>query len=41
MQCESNLVDCHEGANVLPLCEGQEMGVIPWSPLTGGFLTGK
>ncbi|WP_049990393.1 aldo/keto reductase [Natrinema salifodinae] len=41
MQCEYNLVDRHEEANVLPLCADQEIGVIPWSPLAGGFLTGK
>lgn len=41
MQCEYNLVDRHEEANVLPLCEDQDIGVIPWSPLAGGFLTGK
>ncbi|WP_226479816.1 aldo/keto reductase [Natrinema amylolyticum] len=41
MQCEYNLVDRHEEANVLPLCADQDVGVIPWSPLAGGFLTGK
>ncbi|MFC6824165.1 aldo/keto reductase [Halopelagius fulvigenes] len=41
MQCEYNLVDRHEEANVLPLCADQNLGVIPWSPLAGGFLTGK
>ncbi|SEP70827.1 aldo/keto reductase [Natrinema salaciae] len=41
MQCEYNLVDRHEEANVLPLCADQGIGVIPWSPLAGGFLTGK
>jgi aryl-alcohol dehydrogenase-like predicted oxidoreductase len=28
-------------ASVLPTCERYGMGVIPWSPLNGGFLTGK
>jgi len=41
MQCEYNLVDRHEEANVLPLCEDQNLGVIPWSPLAGGFLADK
>ncbi|MGQ3414332.1 aldo/keto reductase [Natrinema sp. LN54] len=41
MQCEYNLVDRHEEANVLPLCAEQDIGVLPWSPLAGGFLTGK
>ncbi|QLK26868.1 aldo/keto reductase [Natrinema zhouii] len=41
MQCEYNLVDRHEEANALPLCVDQDIGVVPWSPLAGGFLTGK
>ncbi len=28
-------------STVLPACERYGMGVIPWSPLNGGFLTGK
>jgi aryl-alcohol dehydrogenase-like predicted oxidoreductase len=28
-------------ADVLPTCEQYGMGVIPWSPLNGGFLTGR
>jgi aryl-alcohol dehydrogenase-like predicted oxidoreductase len=40
-QCEYNLVDRHEEANALPLCTDQGLGAIPWSPLAGGFLTGK
>ncbi|GAA0229978.1 aldo/keto reductase [Haladaptatus pallidirubidus] len=41
MQPEYNLVDRHEEENVLPVCESEGIGVIPWSPLAGGFLTGK
>ncbi|WP_254547061.1 aldo/keto reductase [Halomarina pelagica] len=41
MQAEYNLVDRHEEANVLPLCRDQDVGVVPWSPLAGGFLSGK
>ncbi len=41
MQPEYNAVDRHEEANLLPICEDQGIGVIPWSPLAGGFLTGK
>lgn len=41
MQAEYNLADRHEEANVLPLCHDQDIGVLPWSPLAGGFLTGK
>jgi aryl-alcohol dehydrogenase-like predicted oxidoreductase len=28
-------------ADVLPTCQSYGMGVIPWSPLAGGWLTGK
>ena len=28
-------------ADVLPVCEAYGMGVIPWSPLAGGWLTGR
>jgi aryl-alcohol dehydrogenase-like predicted oxidoreductase len=28
-------------AEVLPVCEKHRMGVIPWSPLAGGWLSGK
>jgi aryl-alcohol dehydrogenase-like predicted oxidoreductase len=28
-------------ANVLPTCQRYGMGVIPWSPLAGGWLTGR
>jgi aryl-alcohol dehydrogenase-like predicted oxidoreductase len=41
MQPEYNAVDRHEEANLLPVCSGEGVGVIPWSPLAGGFLTGK
>ncbi|WP_303647118.1 MULTISPECIES: aldo/keto reductase [unclassified Haladaptatus] len=41
MQPEYNLVDRHEEENLLPVCDAEGVGVIPWSPLGGGFLTGK
>ena len=41
MQPEYNAVDRHEEANVLPACAEEGIGVLPWSPLAGGFLTGK
>lgn len=41
MQPEYNAVDRHEEANVLEVCAGEDIGVVPWSPLAGGFLTGK
>jgi aryl-alcohol dehydrogenase-like predicted oxidoreductase len=28
-------------ADVLPVCQKYQMGVIPWSPLAGGWLTGR
>src|SRR5207249_4277475 len=33
----------HRGieAEVLPVCERYGMGVIPWSPLAGGWLSGR
>ena len=41
MQPEYNAVDRHEEANLLPICAEEDIGVVPWSPLAGGFLTGK
>jgi aryl-alcohol dehydrogenase-like predicted oxidoreductase len=41
MQPEYNAVDRHEEANLLPACEAEGIGVVPWSPLAGGFLTDK
>ena len=41
MQPEYNAVDRHEEANLLEVCAGEDIGVVPWSPLAGGFLTGK
>ncbi|RCK77738.1 MAG: Oxidoreductase [Ignavibacteriae bacterium] len=26
---------------LIPLCKDQKIGILPWSPLAGGFLTGK
>lgn len=36
-----NLLDRAIEWEVLPVCQNQGMGVIPWSPLRGGWLTGK
>lgn len=41
MQPEYSLVQRHEEENMLPVATDQGDGVIPWSPLGGGFLTGK
>ena len=36
-----NLVERGLDAEVLPLCKAKGVGVIAWSPLAGGWLTGK
>ncbi|GAA0227628.1 aldo/keto reductase [Haladaptatus pallidirubidus] len=36
-----NLVNREIESNYLPMCEDYDIGIIPWSPLAGGFLTGK
>ncbi|SIR30173.1 Predicted oxidoreductase [Haladaptatus litoreus] len=36
-----NLVNREIESNYLPMCEDYDIGLIPWSPLAGGFLTGK
>lgn len=41
MQPEYSAVARHEEQNLLPVCAQEGVGVIPWSPLAGGFLTGK
>ena len=41
MQPEYSAVARYEEPNLLEVCEGEGVGVIPWSPLAGGFLTGK
>jgi aryl-alcohol dehydrogenase-like predicted oxidoreductase len=40
MQNHYNLVYREEEREMLPLCLDQGVGVIPWSPLARGFLTG-
>ncbi|WP_458187628.1 aldo/keto reductase [Haladaptatus sp. NG-WS-4] len=39
MQNHYNLVYREEEREMLPLCDREEIGVIPWSPLARGFLT--
>lgn len=39
MQPQYNLVYREEEREMLPLCEDQGIGVIPWSPLARGFVT--
>ncbi len=41
MQPHYNLVYREEEREMLPLCQDQKIGVIPWSPLARGLLTGK
>jgi aryl-alcohol dehydrogenase-like predicted oxidoreductase len=41
MQPLYNLTYREEEREMLPLCEAEGIGVIPWSPIAGGFLTGR
>ncbi|MGA7616226.1 MAG: aldo/keto reductase [Thermoanaerobaculia bacterium] len=41
MQNHYNLIYREEEREMIPLCEDQGIGVIPWSPLARGFLAGN
>jgi aryl-alcohol dehydrogenase (NADP+) len=41
MQDHYNLVYREEEREMIPLCKAEGIGVIPWSPLARGFLTGN
>ncbi|HLA14494.1 MAG TPA: aldo/keto reductase, partial [Gemmatimonadaceae bacterium] len=41
MQNHYNLVYREEEREMLPLCDAEGIGVIPWSPLARGFLAGN
>lgn len=41
MQNHYNLIYREEEREMMPLCETEEIGVIPWSPLARGLLAGK
>lgn len=41
MQPQYNLMYREEEREMLPFCLSEGVGVIPWSPLGGGFLTGQ
>jgi aryl-alcohol dehydrogenase-like predicted oxidoreductase len=41
LQPRYNLVDRQIERELLPVCLEEGLGVIPWGPLGGGFLTGK
>ena len=36
-----NLLDRYTEWELVPVCENEGLGIIPWSPLRGGWLTGK
>jgi len=40
-QPQYNLVTRQVENNYLPMCKAYDLAVVPWSPLAGGFLTGK
>ncbi|MBI4187633.1 MAG: aldo/keto reductase [Chloroflexi bacterium] len=41
IQNRYNLIDRSIEAELVPCCRAYNIGVIPWGPLAGGFLTGK
>jgi aryl-alcohol dehydrogenase-like predicted oxidoreductase len=41
VQSRYHLLDRKIEEDLVPLCQAYKMGVIPWAPLAGGFLTGK
>jgi aryl-alcohol dehydrogenase-like predicted oxidoreductase len=41
LQPRYNLVDRQVERELLPICREEGLGVIPWAPLAGGFLSGK
>lgn len=41
LQALYNLANRDLETELVPLCEDQNLGILPWSPLAGGFLTGK
>jgi aryl-alcohol dehydrogenase-like predicted oxidoreductase len=41
VQPRYNLLDRHTEEELAPCCQAYNLGVIPWFPLAGGFLTGK
>ena len=40
-QSRYNLLDRKIEAELVPFCRAHNIGIIPWGPLAGGFLTGK
>jgi aryl-alcohol dehydrogenase-like predicted oxidoreductase len=41
IQSRFSLMDRHVEEEIIPCCQAYNIGVIPWFPLAGGFLTGK
>lgn len=41
MQNHYNLIYREEEREMIPLCQSEDIGVLPWSPLARGFLTGS
>ncbi|MBI4317074.1 MAG: aldo/keto reductase [Chloroflexi bacterium] len=41
LQTRYNLLERQIEAEIVPCCQAYGVGVIPWAPLAGGFLTGK
>src|ERR687884_1432068 len=41
LQPRYSLVERNIEREILPVCREEGLGVIPWSPLGGGFLSGK
>ena len=41
MQTKYNLLERQVEQEVVPCCQAHGLGIIPWGPLAGGFLTGK
>lgn len=41
MQTKYNLLERQAEQEIVPCCKAHGLGIIPWGPLAGGFLTGK
>jgi aryl-alcohol dehydrogenase-like predicted oxidoreductase len=41
LQPQYSLLSRHIEWDLLPLCEEEGLGVLPWSPLAGGWLSGR
>jgi len=41
VQSQYNLLDRNIESELVPCCQTYSVGVVPWGPLAGGFLTGK